>query len=185
MTTRGVIGPLRITPASAARVADLILSRVTDRNCLADTPLEHLPILADKLRKAAARRRRSNVVSIYTVTRAEAVAGFHYLACYFHPNVPEGALSDEERRMVNEVALDLGRALKARPGPARLLRADAEHVVGVYQQHRNRTLPARLDHIIPDGTYAKRLAARLKRQAEIEQTPVYPLPAALLRILSR
>lgn len=130
VSRKGVIGPVRVTRVSAAVVGALLESQLASDN-LEDTPFSLLSTFAQKLRAAAVRKRASE--KLWTLTRGQALTGFHYLALYRRPDVPADTLTAYQMHAVREVVLALIDALVARRGPERLSRAAVERRLRAWQ----------------------------------------------------
>jgi hypothetical protein len=190
MTQRGVLSPLTVSREAASIVGDLIevrmlhpdwqarIHRIRDdaRSSAALRPvhsLTHLPTFGNKLRAAAHRRRRDNgsaAITLHSLPRDEATAGFHFLALLSHPDAP--ALKDHESSAVRDIAVELARSLQAKPGARPLSREEAEKRIADYNEFRDPGL----------RTHAKNLEARLARLAKLGRTLLAAIPAALRKL---
>jgi len=181
MSRQGVVAPLRVSRQHAAIVGGLIEAR-TAAHRLDCTPFATLPAFGRKFRDAAKRRRKSGGrITIWTVQRDEALAGFHYLALFSHPLVPESFLTTDEGHMVREVTLALASALLARKGAKKLDRAAVERQLLAWHQ------PSTSDHDPdhpPDERWRQRLKRRVAQEDVLRRTPIRPIPAFLLGLLA-
>jgi hypothetical protein len=136
-----------------------------------------LPSLGRKLCEAAKRNRGlASPITLWTVERNEALAGFHYLSLFTHPAVPENLLTPGEAGAVREVALALATALLAHKGPKKLDREEVEEKIQ----------PGWLDTFAepPDERWIRRLKQRAAREDALRATPVRSMPRFLLRLLT-
>ena len=93
--------PVRMDRQHASLVAAAFRAARLDEDELDDTALWDLPAFADKLEAAAERRRvtdrHDGSIAVY-LTRSEALAGFHYVVLFSHPDVPEASFTTAERQ---------------------------------------------------------------------------------------
>jgi hypothetical protein len=172
VSRKGVIGPVRVSRKSAAVVGTLLKFQLASDN-LEDTPLALLPSFAQKLRDGAVRKRASE--NLWTLTRAEALAGFHYLALYRRQDVPANTLTPLAMHAVREVVLALMDALVARRGPERLGRAAVERRLSPSDDDRDLFLDLR---------WLDRLKLRVEREKALGSTPLSPIPKRLYALLT-
>ena len=187
---RGTLGPIGIQRQHAAIVGALLEARIEQRFVRSPLVLQ-LPFfkgggfdaicdLGRKLRAGANRKRQTRaLIVLHTVRRTEARAGFHWLACYRHPDVPDAYLTTEQQHAVDCVLRALTKALMARPGPSRLTQQEAE------QRIREDADPETSDNA---PTVEKSFINRLKRRRADHNaklsTPLVRLPAWFLALLA-
>jgi hypothetical protein len=164
-------------------VAALIEARITPyAERLKGTRLAALPMFARRLSAAAMRKRRpGGSITVWTMSKVEALAGFHYLTLFSHPDVPESFLSAAEVEAVREIALSLTQALLARPGKNKLTREAAERWIKASQ--RTRDLEEQ-DPVTVDPRFVRRLKRRVEREDERARSAITSIPPAVLRLLS-
>lgn len=178
------LGALRLDREDAGRVGELIELRTKDRNVVA-TPLAALPAFGRRLSRAAARRRRPGAtLAIWDVPRGEALAGFHYLALFDWPAVPESFLDDTERAAVGRVLRALGAALTAKRGRKRLTRQQAEQRIRGAELTPDEQRAVGEDADAGDRRFAQRLKARVSREDAMAQALANQVPTLLLDLLS-
>ncbi len=159
MSQRGVVRPLHLERENARAVGDLIETRV-DKRLNLDAAADPLCLLGRKLRKASRRRRASGaLLAIWSVTRAEATDGFHYLALFTLP-AAEGYLSARDDRAVRAVILELAVATPQRELPTGLGLVAAILDAGLMVAD---TIPA--DG--PAGAHGERRVVALKRAGNL------------------
>ena len=160
---------------SAATVGALIVARTAGSD-LTDTPLAALPTLGRRL-SASAKRNRGlpSPITLWTVERSEALAGFRYLSLFTHPAVPGNLLTPDDACAVGDVALALARALLARKGPKKLDREEVDE----------RIQPDWLENFAepPDERWILGLKRRAAKEDALRKTSVRPLPVSLRRLL--
>jgi hypothetical protein len=172
---------LRIDRTHAALVGALISERVP-AGVLHGTRLAALPSFGQALLAAARRRRTpSGHLAIWTIGRPAALAGFHYLALFSHPSVPQNFLTTDEAIAVRNISLALAVALGTRSGAKKLTRAEAE------QRIQTGKVPA--DSIEApeqpgDERFQRRLRKRVAQQDALAATTVANLPQFLLNVLA-
>jgi hypothetical protein len=179
MSRAGVLGPLRMSQRDAEIVGSLIATR-TEGFGLDKTPLAALPSFGVKLCAASKRRRRSgSTINLWTVERAEALAGFHYLVFFSHPEAPSDFLTPDESESIGEVCLTLARLLLAKRGPKGLDPAAVESRVLAWDQ------PLAAEEQGPvDRRFTQRLKGRKNRRDILNRTPLRPLPRFVLALMS-
>lgn len=181
MSKAGVVGALKVERQHAAIVGELIENR-TSGDDLADTPLFELPSFGRKLVAAAKRKRAGGgvTITIWRVERNEATHGFHYLALFYHPGVPDGLLTKDEDIAVRSVLASVTVAITAQRGRKNLSREQAEAKVRAW------TGPPEVDTALGepgDERHARRLQKRVKKEDALRATPVAHMPERVLRLL--
>jgi hypothetical protein len=173
-----------ISRKAAEDVGRIVVQRAK-RLQLDHTPLQLLPIAGKKL-LSASRRIRDDLesITVYSINKAEATALFHFLALFFHPeNEFKNLLTESETKKVREVVLSIAAQLLAKPGINRQSRSDDEHMIGLYSQDKDGTLPAH--RIPPDRAHARRLQSRVRNLTLLEAKKLSSIPIYLQALTSK
>ena len=189
MTQRGMLSPLTVSREAATLVGDLVVLRMLRDDWQAWIrraqavavarpfhSLAHLPAFGNKLRNAA-RRQRSDKdcanITLHRLARAEAEAGFHFLALHLHPDTP-ALKNHHEASAVHDVCIALAQLLEAKPGRQPLSRTDAEAVIADYRMNRDPGV----------RTWAMRLMNRFARLDRLGRTLLAAMPPALHKLFT-
>ncbi|MGH9203336.1 MAG: hypothetical protein ACRD2A_19075, partial [Vicinamibacterales bacterium] len=177
MSDQAVVGPLKVERQHAAIVGALIATRSARRN-LDHTPFASLRDLADKLLAGAKRKRTSTTqITLWTVGRPEALAGFNYLALFSRPEA-EGFLTEVETDAVHAVTLTLAMALVARRGGSRLDREAIDQRLKNWLEAPDERVP-----IVGDERWVRRLRRRAADDDALQRTLAHSIPASVLELL--
>lgn len=175
---QGAAVQIRMQQRHAAFVGSLIERQLANDD-IRDTPLSLLPAFAQRLSRVAARRRGTErpdvLLTVRTLTRGEAFAGFHYLSLFFHPDVPVDTLTRHDAQAVREVMFALAAGLLARRGPNKLDRVAVERRLQAWN-------PSTSDG---DVRWISRLKQRVKREGALGATPLSRIPKRLLSLLTK
>lgn len=146
----------------------------TDAARLEKTPIAALYPFGQKLRAATSRKRSGDVVTLWTVERAEAFAAFSYLACFVYPET-ENFVTTAEFSAVREIVFVLAAGLLARRGPQRMDRSALESRIQTFD------LPT---SPLADHRWIRRLKQRARRGDSLGATPLNHIPPKLLDLLA-
>lgn len=172
MSRRGVVSPLHLNRSQAVFAAAVLEERMQGAH-LKGTPLAALPTFSLKLRAALRRRRKTTEeIVMWTVTRDEAEAGYQYFMAFSHEAVSQSTtgLNNDDMDTVHDVALSILGVLINRRGRQALGADEIQRWLDAWNN------PDTSDADVPDPRWVRRLKWRQAQGKAVWEALAPPQP---------